>query len=180
SHYLLTEFVENGDFVVDATTGNGYDTVFMAKLVGESGKVMGFDIQSDAINATGERLKKEGLFDRVKLIKDGHENMEEYLNDKEKASAVIFNLGYLPGGDKNIVTRPETTIYALKNSLKYLKRGGLVIIVVYIGHDGGPEEKEALLKYTSELDQDDYNVLHYHYINQPTKPPEVIAIKKRR
>ncbi|PKM83992.1 MAG: SAM-dependent methyltransferase, partial [Firmicutes bacterium HGW-Firmicutes-13] len=107
SHLLIGRAVKDGDLAVDATAGNGYDTVFLAKLVGEKGKVFSFDIQDQAIAKTKENLLKNELLDRVQLIQDGHENMTSYVNDR--ISAVMFNLGYLPGSDHQVVTKPQTT-----------------------------------------------------------------------
>ena len=115
----LEKVINKGDIVVDATMGNGYDTKYLAEKVGEEGFVYSFDIQETALKSTKKRLDKENLSDRVKLILDGHENMDKYVEGE--VSCVLFNLGYLPRADHNIITKPETTIKAIKHSLNLLK-----------------------------------------------------------
>src|SRR4051812_36875452 len=110
---LLEKAVKPGDSVVDATVGNGHDTVFLAGLAGENGKVYGFDIQESAINKTRKKLSEQGLASRVELFHTGHENIQESMAGIQ-VSGAIFNLGYLPGSDKAVVTRPETTIPAVR------------------------------------------------------------------
>jgi len=178
SHFLLKENVSEGDLVIDATAGNGHDSKFLAGLIGEKGKVYSFDIQKEAVNNTKELLKKENLSDRVEVILDSHANINKYVN--QKVAAVIFNLGYLPGGNKEIITRSKSTITAVEESIKLLQKNGLIILVIYSGHQGGEKEKRAVLELTSALDYKEYNVLNYKFLNQPGPPPEIIAVKKRR
>lgn len=177
SHLIFKEHIGTGSIVVDATAGRGLDTLYLARLVGSNGKVFAFDIQERAIKETRERLVINNLEDRVKLINEGHETMDKFI--KVKIDGILFNLGYLPGGDKRITTKANTTIKALKSGLKLLKAGGLIVLVVYTGQQGGKEEKESLLAFCEKLDYREYNVLHYHFMNQEKEPPQVIAIKKR-
>lgn len=180
AHHLLKESVEKGEIVVDATCGNGYDSLFLSDLVGPNGKVLAFDIQEQAIQSTREKLIRENRTN-VTLIHDSHENMKEYLSlqkDMEIGGA-IFNLGYLPRSDKTIVTKGESTVKAVETLLTYLKKNRLIVLVVYHGHEGGKEEKEILLKYALELDQKKYSVLRYGFINQKNNPPFIIAIQKK-
>lgn len=178
SHFLLKENVEEEELVVDATAGNGHDTKFLAELVKEGGAVYAFDIQDDAINNTAQLLNKNNLRKQCRLIKDNHANLGQYID--KKISAVIFNLGYLPGGDKKIITRSKNTTAALDQAVKLLKKKGIIILVIYSGHEGGKEEKEAVLKYTSELNHKKFNVLNYRFLNQVGSPPEIVAVKKRK
>jgi len=177
SHDLITEHINKGAKVVDATVGRGYDTKFLAEVVGSEGFVWGFDLQNNALEEAKKRLQEDRLLDRVELIHAGHENMQDYIN--ETVSGILFNLGYLPGSDKEVITTTETTLKAVKSGLRLLARGGLMVIVVYLGHEGGKQEQQALLDYVVELDEKKYNVLHYRFINQSGLPPEVLAIKKR-
>ncbi len=178
SHFLLKQSVDKNDYVVDATVGNGHDSKFLAELVGEEGKVYAFDIQQEAIDKSRELLKNNNLLSRTELLLDSHANLDKYVNSE--ISAVIFNLGYLPGGDKGIITESESTINAVKKSLENLKQKGIVILVVYSGHSGGEKEKKALKDYCLKLDYKKYNVLNYKFLNQPGPPPEILAIKKRK
>lgn len=178
SHWILEKYLQKKDIVVDATVGNGNDTLFLAKLVGKSGKVYGFDIQKKAIENTEKKLVENDMLSRVDLIQNGHENIKDYI-ENNKISVILFNLGYLPGSDKKIITKPKTTIAAIKNGLDLLINGGIIVLVIYPGHKGGKKEKEKILEYTSDLNRKKFNVLHYYYINQQNKPPEVIVIRKR-
>lgn len=178
SHLLLKENISAGDVVIDATAGNGHDTKYLADLVGTAGKVYSFDIQKEAITKTRELLEKNELAAQTQLILDSHANLDQYLN--KKISAVIFNLGYLPGGNKEIITRSETTIAAVEKSIELLQKNALIILVIYSGHPGGKEEKNALLDFASKLDYKKFNVLNYEFLNQPGPPPQILAIKKRK
>lgn len=176
SHTLLSNVVSENDIVVDGTVGKGNDTEFLARLVGNQGKVYGFDIQKEAIQKTQERINQNNLNNQVKLINDGHENISNYVNDNIQAA--IFNLGYLPGGNKEVITLPETTLKAIQSSLSLLSIGGIVIIVLYYGHPGGELEKEKVLSFVQSLDQKQYAVLKYEFVNQINCPPILIAIQK--
>lgn len=177
SHLLMSRYVSSGATVIDATAGNGHDSLFLANLVGEEGKVYSFDIQEKAIINTAKVLKEHNLLQRVKLVKDGHQNLDKYI--KEEVDGMIFNLGYLPGGDKEIITRKDTTIKALEKGLSLLKFGGIITMVVYTGHPGGREELLAILELVDSLDPHIFNVLNYKFINQKSAP-EILAIIRRR
>lgn len=170
--------LKTGDTAVDATCGNGNDTVFMAELVGEYGKVYSFDIQRNAIENTRVNLKRNNIEKQVELICDNHVNMNKYI--KNKVKAVIFNLGYLPGGDHTITTRTDTTILAIKNSIDIIETGGIILIVTYPGHTEGRYENEAVISFTSMLDQKIYNAAHLKFMNQINNPPELTIIEKRK
>ncbi|MFN2340231.1 MAG: class I SAM-dependent methyltransferase [Halanaerobium sp.] len=177
SHLLLKENIILGDLVIDATAGNGHDTRFLADLVGTEGKVYSFDIQKEAIANTKKLLAENDLAARTELIMDSHANLDKYLN--RKVSSVIFNLGYLPGGNKEIITKSKSTITAVEKSIELLKKNGIIILVIYSGHPGGKEEKNSLLDFASNLDYKKFNVLNYEFLNQPGPPPQILAIKKR-
>jgi len=175
---FIETVVRPGDFVVDATCGNGKDTVYLARLVGEKGRVLAVDIQRQAVERTRSLITEEGVDLRVILAQGDHAQIGEYL--REPVKAAMFNLGYLPRGDKNITTRPETTIPSLQQVLKALAPGGLVTVVVYTGHPGGLEESEALLSFARGLPQKEYTVIHCCYVNQVNRPPQLIVVKKNR
>lgn len=179
SHTLLKNTIINGDTVIDATVGNGGDTVLLATLVGKTGKVFGFDIQSQAIKTTKQKLLLTGLLPQVSLYNEGHENVGLILPKNSDIAAAIFNLGYLPKGDKQIITKGETTIQALEFILPHLRKGGLVLVTVYSGHPGGELEKSSVLEFTKNLSQELFTVLYYGFINQKNSPPFLIAIEKR-
>ncbi|MFZ5989764.1 MAG: class I SAM-dependent methyltransferase [Bacillota bacterium] len=176
SHEYIEKFVVKGDTVVDATCGNGNDTVFLAGLAGETGKVYSFDIQDKAIRKTTEKLNHLGFKDRVEVIKDGHQNMDRYV--KGSVKAVMFNLGYLPGGDHNIGTRAETTIEAIGKAMDITVAGGIITIVIYYGGDSGFEEKNRVLEFLHGIDQKEFIVMRTDFINQSNCPPILVCIEK--
>lgn len=176
SHTILQEVVNEGDNVIDATMGNGHDTQFLAELVGSTGHVYAFDIQQDAINRTQDRLTQLALMDQTTLINDSHSNIDNYVSNK--ISAAIFNLGYLPGDNKSIVTRFSSTIPAIKSCLHLLKVGGRVAVVCYYGHPGGEDELDHVTHYLSQLNQQKFSVLRYQFLNQINQPPILLIIEK--
>ena len=175
AHLLMRQSLKPGDWVVDATVGNGHDTLVLAELVGSAGCVIGFDVQEVALAAATECV--EGL-PQVKLIHAGHENLTEHLpvDRHERLAAVMFNLGYLPGASKEIMTRAATTLVALKQALTHLKIHGLVTLVLYPGHPGGEEEAEAVRSYAQQLPQA-FAVTGYARINSLSPAPELIVIE---
>ncbi|WP_339233554.1 class I SAM-dependent methyltransferase [Oceanobacillus sp. FSL W7-1281] len=178
AHTLLKESLKEGDTAIDATCGNGHDTLLLSQTVGPSGKVYGFDIQEQAIQNTKETLYKNGCHN-VSLIQDSHEKIHSNIKEDIFGGA-IFNLGYLPKSDKSIVTKAPSTIASIEAILEKLKTNGLVVLVIYYGHPGGEEEKEAVLSYASQLNQKEYQVLRYQFINQQNQAPFLIAIEKKK
>lgn len=177
SKRLISETVLPGETVVDATAGNGNDTLFLAELVGENGRVFAFDIQQAALEATANRLAE--LNDRAALVLDSHANVDRYV--KGRIGGAMFNLGYLPySEDLSIITKPDSTIEAIDKLLGLLKKGGIITISVYDGHEGGAEERDALLAYVKSLHQADVHVARYELLNQRKNPPFLIAIEKVR
>ncbi|WP_174734932.1 class I SAM-dependent methyltransferase [Mesobacillus harenae] len=178
---LLKKAIQPGDIAVDATLGNGHDTLFLANLVGPEGKVYGFDIQAEALFSTRSRLQEHQLLDRTVLLQKGHENINTSILPEhyQKITGGIFNLGYLPGGDKSIVTKASTTIAAVEQLLEFMPKGGIIVLVIYHGHSEGATERDELLKYATDLNQNKFHVLHYQFVNQKNNPPFIIAIEKK-
>ena len=184
AHLLVRQAVRSGDWAVDATVGNGHDTALLAELVGPAGRVFGFDIQEAALAATAERV---GNAPQVTLFHAGHEKLAEHIASYEAAdgpatddvplTAVMFNLGYLPGAPKTITTRTETTLAALEQALAHLRPSGLITLVLYPGHPGGAEEADAVRSYAQTLPQD-FAVIHYARINSLRPAPELLAIER--
>ncbi len=172
---LLEQTVAAGDTVIDATAGNGNDTYFLAGLTGETGKVYAFDIQHQAIEATRKRTES---FSNVELVHDSHSRISQYVDGP--IAAAVFNLGYLPKGDHAIITKSQSTLQALEQSLERLKVGGLVLVVIYSGHEGGIDERDAVLEYVEQLPQQSFDVLKYAFINQQHSPPFLVAIEKKK
>ncbi|MHC5268523.1 tRNA (mnm(5)s(2)U34)-methyltransferase [Enterococcus sp. LJL98] len=179
SRQLLTDILQPGDIAVDATMGNGNDTLLLAELVGKTGFVYAFDIQAQAIEKTKERLYGTPWEQRVQLVFDGHENLDFYLPTDLLVKAAVFNLGYLPQSDKAIITLPQTTKKALDALLLRLAPRGRIVIVAYYGHEGGTQELTHIRQYCEQLPQDTYNVLNYQFINQKNQPPILFCIEKK-
>ncbi|WLR50300.1 class I SAM-dependent methyltransferase [Bacillus tianshenii] len=181
THSLLRSALNEGDIAVDCTAGNGHDTQLLAEAVGATGKVFAFDIQQEAIHNTHKRLDDASLLERVELIHGSHSTMNDHIPEtyNGKVKAAVFNLGYLPGGDKEVVTTADSTIHAIQHLLNILCPGGIIAIVIYHGHPGGKVEKDAVLQYASQLDQKDVDVMQYQYINQKNNPPFLVALQKK-
>jgi tRNA A58 N-methylase Trm61 len=177
---LMEKTVSNGDIVVDATLGNGHDSLFLANLVGESGRVYGFDVQMQAIENSQSLILEHKLEERVQFFHRGHEHLLELIPTIHHGNvkAAIFNLGYLPGSDKSIVTVPETTIAAINQLLQILSPTGVIVLVIYHGHPEGEVERDELMNYVQSIDQKQARVLLYQFLNQKNHPPFVVAIEK--
>ena len=189
AHTLLSDTLQAGDIAVDCTMGNGHDTLFLANLVGKNGHVFSFDIQQAALENTQKLLTRhsipnathyEGTKQRVTIIKGSHASLQSYLpiESSRNIKAAIFNLGYLPGGDKNICTTPDSTIQALEILIRLMLPNGIIVIVVYPGHEEGQTEAEQVVEYCKNLPISTVNVVEYRNLNHLNKPPFVIAIEK--
>ncbi len=176
-HRILAENVNAGDICIDATAGRGNDTLLLAELVGEHGKVISFDVQESALISTEGLLEKKKVQDRVELHLESHANMSKYAKE-QSVSAIVFNLGWLPGGDHTIHTEKESSINAIKEGLKLLKKDGIMIVVVYYGKDTGFEEKEAVLEYVRTIDSGMYTTIIADFANRPNCPPIPIFITR--
>lgn len=177
AHHLVGLVISEGDLSVDATAGNGHDTVFLATKVGEAGHVYSFDIQQEALDTTYNKLKQKNLEKRVTLITRGHENLKDYVQDR--AAVIMFNLGYLPGGDRRITTKYDTTIESLEQALTVLAPGGIITVVMYPGHREGFEEKEHIIPFCRQLNSDQYVVLNSRLLNRGHSPPELVVIQRK-
>lgn len=171
AHDFLAQVITKDDVVVDATMGNGHDTLFLAKLAKQ---VYAFDIQEQALKKTSQRLQEAGL-SNAELILQGHETVDQFVTE---VKAAIFNLGYLPSADKSIITQPQTTIEALEKLCQMLVKGGRIAIMIYYGHEGGDIERDAVLDFVSQLPQQEYTATIYRTLNQVNNPPFLVMIEK--
>ena len=171
SHDFLAEVLDKDSLALDATMGKGNDTAFLAKL---AKKVYAFDIQEQALEKTQERLDQAGMTN-AQLILQGHETLDQFVTE---AKAGIFNLGYLPSADKSVITRPHTTIEALEKLCGLLVKGGRIAIMIYYGHEGGDLERDAVLDFVSQLNQQEYTAAIYRTLNQVNNPPFLVMIEK--
>jgi len=176
SHFFLRERLLPGDRAIDATCGNGQDTLFLAGLVGAEGKVWAFDIQAAALSLSKERLEAAGLLGRVSLVHAGHERMAEFV--AEAVKVILFNLGYLPTGGQEIKTSASTTVAALDQGKKLLLPAGMILIAVYTGHGGGEEEWAAVKAWAEGLDPHEFNVWQSRQLNRSKKAPFLVMVEK--
>ena len=174
---FIRQQVQKGDFCIDATMGNGNDTLLLAQLCGESGKVLAFDIQEQALTATRKKLSTEHAPENYTLLLESHTNMSKYA-EPDSISCIVFNFGYLPGGDHALATKGETSIQALTQALSLLKKGGMISLCIYSGGDTGFEEKEKILEYIKGLPGREYTVIVNEYYNRKNCPPMPVFIFK--
>ena len=174
-HAWMQHNISEGACCIDATAGKGKDTAFLADLVGETGNILAIDIQQEAIDATASYLNKKGLADRVTLVLDSHANIANYA-EPNSVDCIVFNLGYLPGGDHNIATKGDSTIIALEQSLKLLKPLGMIALAIYHGGDSGFEERDAVLEWLKTVDHKLYTVIVTDFYNRPNNPPLAVCI----
>ena len=177
THDYLKNWIKEGSLWIDATAGNGHDTAFLCERVGQAGKVIAFDIQEQAMENTRKRLESLELMERCQLVLNSHEHMMDYAG-KETVDGIVFNLGYLPGGDHKKATKATSSVSAIKTGLECLKPGGIMCICVYSGQDTGFEEKNAVLQYMKEINSKEYLVIVSEFYNRPNCPPIPIFILK--
>ncbi|AIL32059.1 class I SAM-dependent methyltransferase [Basilea psittacipulmonis] len=177
AHQLAKERLQAGDVAVDATMGNGHDTLMLAQAVGHTGKVYAFDVQEQALIRTQERLHQHQALTPVTLIQASHEFLDRYIQN-ETPKIIMFNFGYLPGADKQYTTQTQTSLTALDKAISLLSEKGLLILCIYPGHEEGAKESVAIEQWARALPQSHYQVLQYGFINLINRPPYLLAIEK--
>lgn len=170
----------NGAFAVDATVGNGYDTLFLAHRIGDQGRVLGFDVQKAALNGAAELLRFAGTLRRVTLVLDSHSNISHYLPPGEIVHGAMFNLGYLPRGSRQIITRPETTLTAVGGILERLTLRGRLTILSYRGHEGGPEEYVAVRGFFQSVRAEEFSIRELKGIVDTETTPRLFLVERIR
>lgn len=175
---FLKQQVQPGDLCIDATMGNGNDTLLLCQLAGPDGHCLAFDIQPEALIHTQALLSEHNIPEQsYTLLLESHENMASHA-EAETVSAIVFNLGYLPSGDHALSTKAASTLHALEQSLSLLKKGGLLAVCIYSGGDSGFEERDAVLAYLKDLDPRKYLVIVSKYYNRPKHPPIPVLVVK--
>ena len=173
---FIRAHLQPGDRAVDFTMGNGYDTVFLSKTVGPAGSVIAFDIQEDALLSTERNLRANGCPDNWRLICASHHRASEFIHTPIRAG--MFNLGWLPGGDKSVTTHWETTHTAIEAAISLLEKGGVCTVCAYPGHEAGDQERFALMDWLQTLRPQEYNVLHHRFLNAGPGAPECFVIQR--
>ncbi|MBQ9157165.1 MAG: class I SAM-dependent methyltransferase [Eubacterium sp.] len=204
-HDRIRQMMPHPKNCTDASAGTGRDTLFLTEIADPAGIITAMDIQEEAIRQTAERLRKNNVsrqvdfvnfkpvmipelsdelkqeppvgYASIQLICDSHENLNRYLPDKSQ-DLILFNLGYLPGGDHTLSTKAESTVTALNQSLQLLTPGGLLSVMIYSGGDSGFEEKEAVLGWARGLDPGRYLVFVEEFCNRPNNPPIPLYVRK--
>lgn len=174
---VIDENVQEGDLCIDATAGRGHDTLHLCSLVGDSGHVTAFDIQQDAIDSTRALLESNGMAHRADVLLRSHSEMAE-LFEEESIAFITFNFGWLPKGDHNIFTKKETSIQAIEQGLRLLRKGGIMSLILYYGRETGFEERDALLEFLPTLNNKQYTVIEMPFVNRDNCPPIPIVIIK--
>ena len=165
---FLRKHIGKGSVVCDFTAGNGHDSEFLSKTVGETGRLYAFDIQSAACESTKNHLAESGCPQNYTIINDSHANCKEYVH--EKINAGMFNLGWLPGSDKTVTTRRETTLPAIEAAIDLLSPDGVLTVAVYPGHAEGEAEGKLIEEYLSGLSRHRVCVTKIKIVNSPSSP----------
>lgn len=175
-HREAAKLLQNGDAALDATAGNGNDTLFLCRSVGREGHVYAFDIREEAISNTKRLLAENDIECEVSLIRAGHENMKKYVSTELRCA--VFNLGYLPGGGHDITTKKETTLSAVSAAMDLLMPGGAVLIAIYWGHPEGETERYALEEFAASLPPSGWLVSETSFPNR-NKAPLLMTIERK-
>lgn len=178
SHKLLLDRLRTARCIVDATAGNGNDTLYLATHSPATAKLYAFDIQQAALDAARQKLTAKNLMNKVSFILANHATLNQYI--EEEVDVAMFNLGYLPGGDHTVTTVAKTTMTAITKVLDLLALNGLVAIIAYPGHDQGIEEYHALVEHLRKLPQRKFTVGCYRMINHAKTSPVLYLIEKVR
>lgn len=181
AHGIVRQHLMPGGIAVDATLGNGHDTVFLAQCVGDSGRVYGFDIQSQALVNSRQRLREHGLESRAALFHASHADMLAHIPEalQGRIRACMFNLGYLPGADKTVITRSESTLAGLDAACYLSAEEGVITVLAYPGHAGGDSETQRVADWCGRLDrrQFQFEIMHSNF-DRPTAP-RLFVIRKQ-
>lgn len=177
AHALWQKILHEDDTAIDATAGNGYDTLALSRII-KTGRIYALDIQQEALRKTKERLDQENPgYDRVIYINASHETFPVAIAP-DSVRLIVYNLGYLPGGDKSITTQTLSTLRSLENAFELLMLGGALSLMLYPGHEEGEKEAKAVIEFADNLPQDKYEVTHYTNPDNP-KSPSLLWIQSK-
>jgi methylase of polypeptide subunit release factors len=175
---LLAEKLQTARLVVDATAGNGYDTLFLAKNTPQDTDILAFDIQQSAIESTKKLLAEENLLYKVQLYCTSHADLLNYLEGYTGIDIAMFNLGYLPGCNHRVVTTADSTLQAVKAVIDSLNPGGVLSITAYPGHEEGAKEEQELHILLANLPAKAFTVIRLILLNHLNNPPVLYMIEK--
>lgn len=165
SHQFMAAHIREGAFCIDATAGKGRDTLFLCRLVGESGRVLALDIQPDAVAQTRDLLTQEGVIHRAQIVETCHSRIGEYAAPAS-VDGIMFNFGWLPGGDHNTFSHADTSVAAVQAALDLLKVGGVMTLCLYYGRQNGTAERDAVLEFLPTIDHRRFTVIRGDFANR--------------
>lgn len=175
SHQFMAAHVREGAFCIDATAGKGRDTLFLCRLVGDSGRVLAVDIQADAVAQTTALLTAEEVSRRALVVQDCHSRLADYA-EPNTVDGIMFNFGWLPGGDHNTFSHADTSVAAVKAALHLLKVGGVMTLCLYYGRQNGTAERDAILEFLPTIDNRRYTVIRGDFANRTGDVPIPVFI----
>ena len=172
AHNIIQKYLNACDYAIDATVGNGHDTLFLSKQVGIAGKVFGFDIQQQALDSTLSKLESEHIINNTQLFHVSHSNMDQHIPTQyhRRIKVIMFNLGYLPGSDKAVITHTDSTLVALNQSISLLAPSGIITITAYPGHQGGDKETRLIKQWCNRLSTEQHTVQIIYSSDKKTAP----------
>ena len=176
SHRFMAQYIRPGDLCIDGTAGRGRDTLFLAELAGPTGRVIAFDIQEEAVESTQALLSENGVTN-AEVILDSHSHMDRYA-PAESVAGIMFNFGWLPGGDHHVFSRKETSMEAVQKALALLRPGGVMSLCIYYGKETGYDEKDALTAFLKTVDPERFTVVLCDFVNRRGEPPLAAFIWK--
>jgi predicted methyltransferase len=181
AHDLIKPHLHDGDIAIDATVGNGFDTLFLLRQIRPSGRVFGFDIQQAALDSTAAKAGKAAGLGCLTLMRESHARMEEKIPAEfhGRIAACMFNLGYLPGSDKRVITETETTLSALAAAVRLLAPGSILTVLAYPGHPGGAEEALQVEQWCSRQDPEQFSITTIFSDEHKTSAPRLFIVRKK-
>ena len=179
SHQFMAAHVREGAVCIDATAGKGRDTLFLCRLVGDSGRVIALDIQADAVAQTSVLLTAEGVIHRAQVVQDCHSHLGDYA-PPQSVDGIMFNFGWLPGGDHNTFSHADTSVAAVRAALDLLKVGGVMTLCLYYGRQNGTAERDAILDFLPTLDNRRYTVIRGDFANRTGDVPIPVFIVREQ
>ena len=177
THRVMARCIQPGDFCIDATAGKGRDTLFLCRLVGDEGRVLALDIQPEAVTQTEALLRAEGVSHIGRVVQDCHSHLGDYA-EPESVDGIMFNFGWLPGGDHRVFSQADTSVAAVQAALPLLRPGGVMSLCIYHGRDNGTAERDALLAFLSTVDNRRYTVMVTEFANRTGDIPIPVFIVK--
>lgn len=169
THYIIKIFIKDKNIAIDCTLGNGFDTDFLAE---NFKSIFAFDIQKTACD---KYIEKQIV--NVEIINDSHDKLNSYIDTK--VNCIVYNLGFLPGGDKSITTNYNSSLSSIKMGLELLESEGFMFIASYRGHSEGLNEFIFIKEYLNTLPKNKYAVMRHEVINRSNTSPVLFVIEKK-